>query len=97
MHKGPLPYREGSLLAGGFTCAGSRGRAREETPPPGGIPLVRGGPCARGAETNYPAVINKLTPPAAAAQQVYYSGNRNDLDSITVSLFVYVFVCLFDK
>ena len=30
------------------------------------------GPCARGAETNFPAVINKLTPRAIAAQYVYY-------------------------
>merc|ERR1711981_1341209 len=31
----------------------------------------------QAAETNYPAVINKLTPPACAAQHVYYCGNRN--------------------
>ena len=35
--------------------------------------------------------LNKLTPPACAAQHVYYCGNRNDLDRVTVSLFAFYF------
>ena len=44
----PPLTRGGSLPAGGFTCAGFRGRAREETPPLGGIEshLAGGFTCA---------------------------------------------------
>ena len=38
------PASQKSAMAGGFTCAGSRGRAREEIPPLGGTgSLLAGG------------------------------------------------------
>ena len=68
----------GSLLAGGFTLGSVR--ARLPTPPThqqGTHPCQGCCPCARWAETNNPAVINKLLPPSRR-WQVYDCGNRND-------------------
>ena len=83
--QGPPPYKGGIPPGGGvylrWPLARGRESQRKQTPQSAGTPpCMGGGPCAWSAETNYPAVINKLTPPAAAAQQVYYFGNRNACD-----------------